>query len=164
MHPNIGASGATRKGYVSRNRRTDIVEVRGRLVSRLAGRSARWLAGETGYSEKNVQRYVSGESSTIPADFIGSCEEAGFASARWLLLGEGSPDPIQATTAETVLGEIQRLTSDPAAAADEISRRRTSHADDARQVSEDLARRQAILSAESSTAARSDPTKAKSTG
>lgn len=83
--------------------------VRERLKRRLGSRSARWLAQLTGYPEKNVQRYVSGESDTIPADFIGACEVKGFAAARWLLTEEGTQEPQPVGEAERTLELIRRI-------------------------------------------------------
>lgn len=83
--------------------------VRGRLKTRVAqrfGGSARQLAHLTGDDEKNVQRWVSGQSKTIPADFIGRCEAKGFASARWLLTGDGPPEPHKPGEAESIVQAV----------------------------------------------------------
>jgi transcriptional regulator with XRE-family HTH domain len=90
-------------------------QVRERLSEQLTRRgwSARKLALKTGYDPKGVQRWASGEIETIPASFIGACEVVRFASARWLLTGEGSPEPTDATQAEQVLGEIRRILTLP---------------------------------------------------
>lgn len=89
--------------------------IRRRLKQRLAekGWSARHLGIEAGHDEKNVQRYVSGEVETIPASLLGACEVIGFASARWLATGEGSPVPTDASQAEALLAEIRQLLREP---------------------------------------------------
>ena len=88
-----------------------VEQVRQRLKSLLVqqGISARQLAKVTRDDEKNVQRWVSGKTEAIPADFIGRCEAFGFASARYLLRGVGPRRPIPGDTSAQVLGEIEAL-------------------------------------------------------
>jgi len=108
-------------------------EVRRRLRDLLEqrGMSARQLAILTGDPEKTVQRWISGDTETIPADFIGRCEERGFASARWLLRNDGPVEAIPVTAQEraiqdiaTIIDRVRRPTPPPespgAQAADEL--------------------------------------------
>ena len=90
---------------------TSVEQVRQRLKGLLVqqGISARQLAKVTRDDEKNVQRWVSGKTESIPADFIGRCEAFGFASARYLLRGVGPRRPVPGDTSAQVLGEIEAL-------------------------------------------------------
>ena len=76
------------------NRPTGVEAIRQRLLKRLddVDISERELALRTGQDPRNVNRWLTGRVKSIPAEFVAQCEEIGFASARWLLLGQGVPD------------------------------------------------------------------------
>ena len=58
------------------------------------------LAQLTGDEYKNVQRWMSGSTETIPADFVGRYIKAVPVSPLWILTGEGSAEPVITGTAE----------------------------------------------------------------
>lgn len=69
--------------------RHDLEEIRRRLNE--LGLPGTVLAAKTGHNARTVQDYLSKPGRDIPADFIAKLEDAGVASARWLLLEEGEP-------------------------------------------------------------------------
>lgn len=109
-----GAGNTPVKGHVEQKRPTDMQEIRARLNQRLKAKNltARQLAHRVKFPEKNVQRWINGKLEKIPADFIGACEAEGFASARWLLTGEGGAEVEETPDAEVRLQVIQMVSHD----------------------------------------------------
>lgn len=92
-------------------KRTDMDAIRSRLVDRMREKKMEGdyaaLADVTKDDRAWVRRIVVGEIETIPADYIGRLEEAGFVSARWLVAArlpmDVQPDDEQVTPATRLL-------------------------------------------------------------
>lgn len=84
-------------------------EIVGRLKRRMdqLGLNTTALAEMVGEAQQTVSRWVNG-TSKIPARFIGACEEAGVANARWLLTGRGAPDVVEGE-AQEILEAVRAL-------------------------------------------------------
>lgn len=127
---NSGVHGAQVFSFGREMYRTGLEDIRCRLRLRLREKAmtAADLAGLTGHGERVVQGWLEeGSTRKIRADFLGKCEEAGFASARWLLTGLGPRDPdatdaLRLTVIERVIAgavdqeELQALATSTAAA------------------------------------------------
>ena len=79
-----------------------------RLKDGLDGRPLTWLADKTGDSYKNVQRWVSGDT-TPPPDFLVRYLEATGWSADWLMLGDGPRRKRKAPDAEARIEHALRV-------------------------------------------------------
>src|SRR5690606_11322651 len=58
-----------------------------------------------------VWKWVTGDTRTFPATFAASLEQGGVVSARWLLTGEGNPEPAAPDSAPLRLQVIGKLTN-----------------------------------------------------
>ncbi len=90
-----GRGPATSRAHSDRAVSVSPDTIRARLDARRQelGWSARRLAQETGDSPKNVQRWIYGESQTIPADFVGRCVATSFVSADYVFGLSDDPEP-----------------------------------------------------------------------
>lgn len=89
-------------------------QIRGRISERL--HALGWaeddyarIAEAWGMDRKQLRKYLVAETQTIPAELVLKMHQSGFASAHWILTGEGSQVPLGPSQAERVLEEIQKI-------------------------------------------------------
>ena len=100
--PNMGHVCTQRKCL---GMRTDVEDRISRRMEE-TGITGRALARATGERPSNVQRWL--KDGGAPTAFLLACEEAGLASAAWLLTGHGAPDASE-IQAQEILERIREL-------------------------------------------------------